>query len=104
MLKLRKGDTVAVTNGKDRGKRGKVLQVNPERGTALVERINLMKHFDRRTGQNQQGGIVEREVPLAIAKLMVVCPRCSKPTRIGIRVTEKARQRFCKRCQEVVGG
>ena len=104
MLKLKKGDTVAVMAGKDRGKRGKVLQLLPERGRALVERINLMKHFERKSNQNQQGGIVEREVPVAVAKLAVVCPRCNKPTRIGIRVTDNTRQRICKRCQEVVGG
>jgi large subunit ribosomal protein L24 len=103
-LKVKKGDTVEVLTGKDRGKKGKVMGTNPERRTALVERINLVKHFERRTRQDQPGGIIEREAPIAIAKLAVVCPKCNKPTRVGIRVTEQSRQRVCKRCQEVLGG
>jgi large subunit ribosomal protein L24 len=104
IAKLKKGDTVAVLTGKDRGKKGKVLRMFPEQGKALVERINLMKHFERRQRQDQQGGIVERESPVAVAKLAVVCPRCNKPTRVGISTTDKTRQRVCKRCQEVIGG
>lgn len=103
--KLKKGDTVAVLAGKDRGKKGKILRMHPERGTALVERVNLAKHFDRRTRADQPGGIIEREVPIPVAKLALVCPRCAKPTRVGIRETAQgARQRVCKRCQEVIVG
>ena len=103
-MKLKKGDTVSVLAGKDRGKKGKILRLDPNRGTALVEQINLAKHFERRTRQDQPGGIIQREVPIAVAKLALVCPRCSKPTRVGIQETQGARQRVCKRCQEVVGG
>jgi len=104
MLKLKKGDMVAVLAGKDRGKKGKVLKTLPERRTAVVERINLVKHFDRRSSKDQAGGVIEKEAPIAISKLAVVCPHCSKPTRVGIRVTADTRQRVCKRCQEVIGG
>ncbi len=102
--RIKKGDTVAVLSGKDRGKQGKVLQVLPEQGKALVERINLMKHFERRTQANQAGGVIEREVPIATAKLALVCPRCSKPTRIGMQVKGDTKQRVCKKCQEVFVG
>ena len=104
MLRIKTGDQVAVLAGKDRGKRGKVLRVFPKREVALVERVNLAKHFDRRTQANQAGGVVEREVAMPLAKLAVVCPRCSKPTRVGIRLSTgtagAVKQRACKRCRE----
>lgn len=105
MRKLKKGDMVAVLAGKDRGKRGKILRITPDRGTALVERLNLAKHFERRTQQNPAGGIIEREAPIRMAKLAVVCPRCDKPVRVGVSVTaEGTKQRVCRRCKEVLGG
>jgi large subunit ribosomal protein L24 len=98
---IRKGDTVAVLSGKDRGKTGKVLQVWPAQGRALVERINMLKHFDRRTQQNQAGGIVERESSLAISKLALFCPKCKKPSRAGwSQEKDRAKQRICHRCDE----
>lgn len=104
MARLRKGDLVAVLSGKDRGKKGKLLQVWPERQVALVERVNLMKHFERRTRADQPGGIIERETPMALSKLALICPRCGKPTRVGMRLTaDGGKQRTCKRCQEVIG-
>jgi len=105
MGRLKKGDTVAVLGGRDRGKRGKILRVMPERGTALVERLNLVKHFERRTQQNQAGGIIEREAPLALGKLAVVCPRCDRPVRVGFTVApDGTKQRICRRCREALGG
>ena len=95
-MRIKKDDSVQVISGKDRGKRGKVLRMFPKQQEALVERLNLAKHFDRRTQANQAGGIVEREVPLSLDKLAVVCPRCSKPTRVGW----SAKQRVCKQCHE----
>ena len=103
MARIRKGDTVSVLSGKDRGKSGKVLQVWPEAGRALVERINLVKHFDRRTQQNQAGGIIEREGAIALAKLALVCPKCRKPARVGWSViSEQEKRRVCRRCDEVL--
>lgn len=105
MARLKKGDMVAVLSGRDRGKRGKILQVMPARGMALVERLNLVKHFERRTPQNQTGGIIEREAPLALSKVAVVCPRCDRPARVGFKVAQDgAKQRICRRCREVLGG
>ncbi len=105
MAKLKKGDLVAVLAGKDRGKRGKILRMMSERGTALVERLNLAKHFERRTQQNQAGGIIEREAPIGMAKLAVVCPRCDRPVRVGWSVSsDGTKQRICRRCKEALGG
>jgi large subunit ribosomal protein L24 len=100
MAGIRKGDTVTVLSGKDRGKSGKVLQVWPVKDQALVERVNLVKHFERRTQQNQAGGIVEREAALPLAKLSLVCPRCHKPTRLGWRLAaDGSKQRVCSKCE-----
>jgi large subunit ribosomal protein L24 len=104
MTRLKKGDTVTVLSGRDRGKRGKILKMFPDREAALVERINLVKHFERRTQANQPGGIIEREAPFPLAKLALVCARCGKPARIGVRVSEDTKHRICKRCEEAIGG
>ena len=103
MAKLRKGDTVTVRSGKDRGKTGKILRVWPREGTALVERINMAKHFERRTQQNPAGGIVEREHALAISKLALVCSGCRKPTRVSWAMTGETKQRVCGRCHQPIG-
>ena len=103
MARLKKGDTVFVLSGKDKGKTGKVLRLWPAQERALVERVNLLKHFDRRgQQQNQPGGIVEREGPLALAKLALFCSKCHKPSRIGWTVSGEAKQRICRRCQSVL--
>ena len=103
MARIKKGDTVVILSGKDKGKSGKVLKVWPEEDRALVERLNLVKHFERRSQQNQAGGIVEREGSLALSKLALLCPKCRKPSRIGWRIsTDGGKQRICRRCQEIV--
>ena len=103
MARIKKGDTVSVLSGKDRGKTGKVLQVWPDRNRALVERINLVKHFDRRSQQNQAGGIIEREGSLSLSKLAVFCPKCRKPSRVGYSVSHDGeKQRICRRCQDIL--
>ena len=102
MARIKKGDQVSVLSGKDRGKTGKVLQVWPEEGRALVERVNLVKHFERRSQQNQAGGIIEREGALALAKLALMCPACRKPTRVGSSGESGKKQRICRRCQGVL--
>ena len=103
MARIKKGDVVTVLTGKDRGKSGKVLQVWPEEGRALVERINLAKHFERRSQQNQAGGIIEREGPIALAKLALQCARCHRAVRIGYsEAADGTKHRICRRCQEAV--
>jgi large subunit ribosomal protein L24 len=103
MARIKKGDVVAVLSGKDRGKTGKVLEVWPERERALVERINLVKHFERRSQQNQAGGVIEREGGVALSKLALLCPKCRKPSRVGWVVSgDRGKQRICRRCQEIL--
>ena len=101
---LRKGDTVVVLSGRDRGKQGKVLRVNPTKGTAIVERVNfLKKHTKPNPQKNVKGGILERESPVRIDKLQVVCPSCSEPSRLGSRRTDEGAVRFCKKCESEIG-
>jgi large subunit ribosomal protein L24 len=102
MSLIKKNDRVKVMSGKDRGRQGKVLKVFREDETALVERLNFVKrHTKPGTKAGQQGGIVEKEAPIRLCKLMLVCPKCSKPARVGRLVLEDGeRVRYCKRCQE----
>jgi large subunit ribosomal protein L24 len=81
---VRKGDTVIVIAGKERGKKGKVLRVLPDKGRVIVERINMIKRHQRPTQKLRQGGIIEREGALALSNVMIVDPRTDKPTRIGV--------------------
>lgn len=106
MSELKKNDKVKVLSGKEKGRQGKILKVFVEKNTALVERLNLVKRHTRAGAKaGQQGGIIEKEAPLRLSKLMLVCPKCSKPTRIGTRVLEDGdRVRYCKKCQEQVDG
>ncbi len=100
---VRRGDTVTVIAGRERGKRGKVLRVLPERGRVVVEKVNMIKRHQRPTQKLRQGGIIEREGPLALANVMLVCGRCDKPARTGTQVLADGRRvRACKRCGEAI--
>lgn len=102
-LPIRKNDLVIVIAGKDRGKRGKVLRVIPKTGRVVVERINVVKRHTRPTGMSKQGGIVEKEAPLHVSNVMVVCTRCDRPVRTGHSFLADGRKvRVCKQCGEAV--
>jgi large subunit ribosomal protein L24 len=103
MAHVRRGDTVAVMTGRERGKRGKVLRVLPDKGRILVEKVNLVKKHQRPTQKLRQGGIIEREGTLALSNVMLVCTHCDKPTRTATRALADGRRlRVCKRCGEPV--
>jgi large subunit ribosomal protein L24 len=94
---------VSVIAGRERGKRGKVLRVLPGAGRVLVEKLNLMKKHQRPTQKLRQGGIIERESPLALSNVLVVCGRCDKPARSGVKALADGRKvRVCKRCGEPI--
>lgn len=97
--KIKKGDEVVVLSGKDRGRRGKVLKVFRKEGKVLVEGINKVKKHVKPQGKNKPGGIVEIQMPLHISKVMVICPSCQKPTRVGFQISkENQKYRICKKC------
>ena len=100
--RLKKGDTVLVIAGKERGKTGKILRVIAEKNRATVERLNMVKRHRKGRSAQQAGGIVEKESPLHLSNLMLVCDRCNKPTRGGSKVLENGKiARRCHRCGEV---
>ena len=98
-LKLKKGDTVQVISGKDRGKTGKILHTVPSADKVFVEGVNIATKHRKPRSARQQGGIVKQEMPLHAAKVMVVCPKCHVPTRIAKKVTDSGEKtRNCKHC------
>ena len=102
-LHIKKGDTVAVISGKDKGKRGKVLHIMPARSRAIVEMLNMITRHERPSQNNPQGGMVQREAPINASNLMVVCTKCDAPTRVGKKALEDgSRVRVCKKCSEII--
>jgi len=104
-LHVKKGDTVEVLSGKNRGKRGKVLKVFPREGKVLVDGVNVVKRHTRPQPPTiPQGGILEKALPIYASKVMLVCPHCNERTRTGKRVLEdNSRVRYCKKCQKEIG-
>ena len=102
-MRIKKGDVVRVMAGNDRGKEGKVLKVFPESGRVIIEKINLIKRHQRRTQQNQQGGIVEKEAPVHVSNVMLICPNTKQPTRIGKEILKDgSRARVSKKSGEML--
>ncbi len=103
-LSVRKNDEVQVIAGRDRGKRGRVLRVLPDKGRVVVEGVNVIKRHTKPNPQKQiKGGVVEREAPLHASNVQILCPECSKATRIGRRILGDGRKvRICRKCEGVV--
>lgn len=99
---VRKGDTVLVLTGKSAGKRGKVLQVFPSTQRVIVEGVNIVKRHSRPTRSLPQGGIVEKEAPIASSNVMLVCSKCNQPTRIAKKLIDQKYYRACKECGEII--
>ena len=101
---IRKNDNVLVVTGKDRGKRGRVLKVAPEKNRLVIEGVNLIKrHTKPNPGKNVKGGIIEREASVHASNVQLVCPECGKATRVGRRILGDSRKvRICRKCEGVV--
>ena len=103
MQKIKKNDIVQIIKGKDRGKKGKVINLIEGGSRALVEGLNLAKKHKRQSRQDQKGGIISIEMPVSISNLMVICKSCSKPSRLGVNVAKDGtKSRFCKACKEAL--
>ncbi|MCB1042545.1 MAG: 50S ribosomal protein L24 [Acidobacteria bacterium] len=100
-MKIKKGDTVQIMVGKDRGQQGKVLDVILEKNRVLVEGLNLVKKHQR-AGGGQEAGIIEKEAPLNLSNVMLVDPSDSKPTRVGFKVDNGKKHRFSKRTGQLL--
>ncbi len=102
-MKLRKGDQVAILTGKERGKKGKILRVLPEDNRVVIEGLNFLKVYTRPSQQNPKGGISQVEGKLHRSNVQLICPRCSKPTRVGFQfLADGTKQRVCKKCNEII--
>src|SRR3954468_2068503 len=101
-LRIKKGDQVKVLAGKDKGKSGKVLEVNPKRNKIVVEGLNIMVRFSKPKAQGQKGQRMELPAGITMGKLMLICPHCGKPTRIGREIRDDGNFRKCKKCGELI--
>lgn len=101
-LHVKKGDTVIVLSGKDKGQQGKIIQAMPKKSKVIVEGINKVKRHTKPSQKAPQGGILTKEAPLHVSKVMVVCPACKKPTRTGKKLVGERYVRACKKCGELI--
>jgi len=103
--KIKKEDKIIVLSGKDKGKIGAVLKVDSGKGRVIVEKINIVKRHAKPSAKTAKGGIIEKEAPMDISNVMVVCNKCAEPTRIGMRILEDgSKVRVCKKCKEPMDG
>lgn len=103
MFRLHKGDQIQVLKGKDRGKRGKIERIFTKEKKVLINGLNIIKKHVKPRGEGKPGGIIEMTKPLGIAKVALVCPKCSRVTRIGFQLgKDKQKQRFCRKCGQVL--
>lgn len=102
-MKIRKNDTVLIIAGKDRGKKGKVRFVYPKDKRVMVEGVNFIKRHTRAVRGARQAGIIEREAPIHVSTVMLLCNKCNRPVRVGFRFLEDGRKtRICRSCHEVI--
>jgi len=98
-LNVKKNDTVVVITGKDKGKQGKVLEVQPKAGKVIVEKVNVAQKHQKPRQQGQEGGIIQKETPIYACKVQRVCPKCNKPTRPAHKLLADGKKvRVCKKC------
>ena len=101
-MNVKKNDTVVVLSGKDKGKKGKVLEAMPATGKVIVEGINIATCHVKPKKQGEEGGIIRREIPMYASKVMRVCPKCGKATREAFKVENGAKVRVCMKCGETI--
>jgi large subunit ribosomal protein L24 len=98
-MKIRKGDRVKVLTGKDRGKEGEVMRAMPDRGKLIVDGVNVARKSQRATKATMQGGIIDKDMPVPVSAVALVCPSCGKATRVGHRFDDRgAKTRVCRKC------
>ena len=101
--KIKKDDKVKVLTGKDKGKIGKVLRIVKKTNRVVIENINVVKVNQKPTQANPQGGIVEKNMPIHVSNLMIMCNSCVKPTRISMKLLEDGKRvRICKQCNQQI--
>jgi large subunit ribosomal protein L24 len=101
-VKIRKNDNVLVVTGKDKGKKGKVRYAYPDEERLIVDGINMVKRHTKARAMARQAGVIEREARLRVSKVMLICSKCNRPTRVGFRFVEENKVRVCSSCREVI--
>lgn len=103
IVKIKKGDTVKILSGKDKGKVGKVLSIDTKNSKIVVEKVNVVKKHKKQTqDQKDPGGIIEIESPISASKAMIVCASCNKAARVGFSLSKGKKVRICKRCKKAI--
>ena len=97
-MNIKKDDKVVVLSGKDKGKQGEVLVAEPKTGKVIVKGVNVATKHQKPQKQGQEGGIIKVETPIYASKVMLVCPKCGKATRVAHKITEGKKVRVCKKC------
>jgi large subunit ribosomal protein L24 len=104
-IHLKKNDLVEVLSGREAGKTGKILKIIRDKNQVLVEKVNIIKRHSRPSPTTGQGGIIEREAPLHVSKLMLICPKCAKAGRFKMTTTaDQKKSRVCRKCKELIDG
>jgi len=104
-MKIKRGDTVRVISGRDKGTQGEVIRVMPRKEKVVVQGVNLRKKHQRQIqtgGRTMNPGIIQFEAPLHVSNVMLVCPKCNQPTRVGVRREDGELRRYCKKCDAVL--
>jgi len=99
-MRLKKGDQVLIIKGKDRGRKGKIIKALPKNRQIIIEGLNLRKKHVRARKEGEKGEIVEIPVPLNVSNIKLVCPKCKKLTRVGYKIVNGKKYRFCKKCKK----
>jgi large subunit ribosomal protein L24 len=101
-MKLKKGDEVKITIGKDKGKTGKITETFPKENKILIAGLNVYKRHVKPQGQNKPGGIIDISKPLSSGNIALICPKCKKPSRVGFKIEGSVKSRICKKCGEII--
>jgi large subunit ribosomal protein L24 len=104
-IHLKKNDLVEVLSGREAGKTGKILKIIRDKNQVVVEKVNIIKRHTRPSPTTGQGGIIEREAPLHVSKVMLICPKCAKAGRFQMTTTaDQKKSRVCRKCKELIDG
>jgi len=101
-MKIKKNDTVLIISGKDRGKKGKVLEAFPVKDKIVVEGVNVAKKHRRPKQEKEKGQVIELTKPINVSNVKIICPKCNKASRVGYKKAEKGKNRICKKCQQEI--
>lgn len=102
-MKIKKGDTVFIKSGDDKGKKGKVIKAFPKDFKILVEGVNVQKKHQKPKREGEKGQIVQKSAPIFVSNAILICPKCQKKTKIAYLKNEKKKNRFCKKCRQIIG-